>query len=236
MEEQTEKPKLFRYKGRIIDVQIIAPSVKHIVIETPSDFSFVPGQFVSLILPKEGKELRRSYSIASLSDGKNIELCIKILKKGQATPLIDTFQVGDMVEVMGPLGRFILNEKSLQKDIVFVATGTGITPFRPMVDFLLKKGFNKRIILVAGYRTEKDRLYHKEFDILAEKYNHFLYHTVLSRSETKEKEYVQDVLERIAPSYVDYYICGLKEMVFGVKELLLQKGIPQEDIYFERYD
>ena len=236
MEEQTEKPKLFRYKGTVIDVQTIAPTVKHIVIDTPTDFSFIPGQFVSLILQKEGKELRRSYSIASLSDGEHLELCIKILKEGRATPLIDMFQVGDSVEVMGPLGRFILNEKSLQKDIVFVATGTGITPFRPMVDFLLKNGFSKRIILIAGYKTEEDRLYHHEFDSHVQKNKNFLYHLVLSRSDAQEKEHVQDVLERTLVSDADYYICGLKEMVFGVKELLLQKGIPPENVYFERYD
>jgi ferredoxin-NADP reductase len=236
MKTLLEKPTFMRFKTKILDIKEIAPEVKHFVIEIPEKFRFIPGQYISWILPHPDGELRRSYSIASHVDNKQLELCIKIVKHGKGTPLIDACKAGDVIEIMGPLGHFVINEKSFNKDIVFVSTGTGVTPFRPMIDYLLKTGFQKKISLIAGYKTEKDVLYDDEFLALMKQYKNFSYSIVLSRSETHEKKYVQDVIKKIFSPDADYYICGLKEMVLGVRDLLLDKGVAREQIYFERYD
>ncbi len=234
--EQIIKPVILKFESEVIAVRKLTDDVKEIILQKPADFSFVPGQFITLILQKEGKEFRRSYSIASKDNNGNIELCIKILKEGQGTSLIDNWNIGEIIKAIGPLGKFVLDNKSKDKDIVFVSTGTGITPFRSMIYYALKHNFGRNIFLVAGYKNEADILYDKEFKQLATHYKNFSYHAVLSRSVTQEKKYVQDMLEEIFNPTADYYICGLKDMIFSVRDLLLEKGVPQEQIFFERYD
>jgi len=72
-------------------------------------------------------------------------------------------------------------------------------------------------------------------------HENFEYHNILSRPINKDYPFighVQDFLEKIVPKDFkgDFYICGLKEMVEGVKEKLLKMGISRDQIFFERYD
>jgi len=235
MEQQLKKPKILKFEGKILDAKNLTPSVKQLSIETPEDFSFIPGQFVSILLNNNGEEIKRSYSIASRIDDKNLELCIKILENGIGTQIINKLKVGDILKIIGPLGHFVIQDNSKEKPITFISTGTGITPFRPMIDFLLKNGFSKKIILITGYKTEEEILYDEEFKKLTN-YPNFSYNITLSRSENSEKKYVQDIITGFINSDSDYYVCGLKDMIYSVRDILLEKGIPRENIFFERYD
>jgi CDP-4-dehydro-6-deoxyglucose reductase len=228
------KPTILKFEENVTSIKKLTHDVKEIVIHKPEGFSFIPGQFITLLLEKEGAEFRRSYSIASKDNTGPIELCIKILKEGQGTSLIDNWNVGEKVRAIGPLGKFILHEHSRDKPIIFISTGTGVTPFRPMIHHILHHAFGRKIDLIAGYRDEEDVLYDEEFK--NSRNERFSYHQVFSRSENKEKMHVQDMLEKIFNPDADYYICGLKEMVLSVRELLLQKGVSIEQIFFERYD
>ncbi len=232
-----ERKKIHRFKTKILEIKQITPSTKHIVISIPKDFDFYPGQFISIILDKEGREIRRPYSIASKPTPNSLDLCIKILEKGLGTPIIDKFKVGDEIEVMGPMGNFIINQQSLNKPLILISTGTGVTPFRSIIHHLLENNFQSTITLLAGYRHEFDILYEDEFKELADKKENFSYHRILSQpKEDDEKGYVQDLVKDNLLSDANYYICGLKEMVNAVKDLLEEKGIPKEQIFFEKYD
>ena len=135
------------------------------------------------------------------------------------------------------MGTFIV--KDLSRDLVLISTGTGIGPFKSIISYLLENDFKNKIILLTGYRHEEDILYEKEFKNLKEKYKNFSYEIILSKNndnETSENGYVQKLVEKyLNPSY-NYYICGLKEMVNSVKDFLLEKGVPKENIFFEKYD
>lgn len=254
-----ERKKIHRVISKVINNENIAPAVKHLTISIPKDFDFYPGQFISMILNKDGREIKRPYSIASKSGLPYIELCIKILQNGLGTPIIGKMKKEDEVDILGPMGDFII--KDFSKDLVFISTGTGIGPFRSMIFHLLENdnenkenNFKNKIILLTGYRYEEDILYDKEFKNLQEKHKNFFYETILSKTtpeEDKQKEknennynnnkengYVQNLVK----NYLDnsgnkhYYICGLKEMVNSVKDLLLTNNIPKENIFFEKYD
>ena len=165
-----------------------------------------------------------------------MDLCIKIVPNGELTPLIDKLKKGDGLEVFGPMGVFVIKEHSMNKPIVFVSTGTGISPFRSMIEYLLENNFKNKIILLTGYKYRKDILYKDEFIKLEKNHKNFSYDRILSRSEKEEKGHVQKLIEKNFIQEADYYICGLKEMVFSVKDLLMEKGIPKENIFFERYN
>lgn len=236
MKQLLKRPKVIKFEAEIKENFSLTSSVKHIILNRPNNFEFIPGQFITLIVNKNNEEVRRNYSITSKIDDENLELCIKILDNGLITPIINTWKKGDKVNAIGPLGHFILNEKSMKKDIIFISTGTGIGPFRSMIDFLLKNNFHNKLILITGYKNEKEILYDNEFKELKAKYENFSYYVALSRSEPQEKIYVQDIVSGFINLEVDYYICGLKDMIDSVRDLLLEKGVSKENIFFERYD
>ena len=231
-----ERKKVFRFKSKIIKKINLTSNVKNLTLSVPKEFDFYPGQFVSLILNKDGKEIRRPYSISSPpyknQSENSLDICIKIIPNGLATPLIDSLKIGDEIDVLGPMGTFIINDSL--NDLVFISTGTGIGPFKSMINYLLKNNFQNKIVLLTGYRYKEDVLYDKEFKELEKKHDNFTYHTILSKES--ENDYVQNLVEKNINKNYHYYICGLKEMVNSVKELLEQKGIHKENVFFERYD
>lgn len=229
------RKKFMKFKSEILEINSLCEDVKHIVISTPKDFDFSPGQFISIILNKDGSEFRRPYSIASKPTPNSLDLCIKILPSGRGTPIIDKFNLGDELDILGPMGGFTIKEQSLNKDLIFISTGTGVTPFRSMCLHFLENGFKNKITLITGYRYNGDVLYEEEFKELEEEHENFSYHRILSR-EGENKGYVQNLVEKNLSNEADYYICGLKDMVNSVKDFLGEKGIPDENVFFEKYD
>ncbi len=228
------RKKLHKFKSTILDVKEISQDTKHLTISIPEDFDFYPGQFISLILTIDGQEFRRPYSIASKPQKNQLDLCIKILPNGRATPLIDKFKKGDEIDAMGPMGAFYIEDQSLAKPIAFISTGTGVAPFRSIITHLLEHSFEKPITLITGYRFEANSLYEDEFKQLEKKYPNFKYNRICSREG--QKGYVQKLIDENFNQEADYYICGLKEMVNSVTEHLEKKGVPEDNIFFEKYD
>jgi len=232
-----ERKKIHTFKTRILEIENLVDDVKHFVLSIPEGFDFHPGQFISLIIPKGAGQIRRPYSIASKPGKDKIDLCIKILPEGLITPILNEMKVGDEINALGPMGHFYVQDESIDKPLTFIATGTGITPFRSAIHHLLENDSQNPITLIAGYRYEKNSLYDNEFKDLEKKYPNFTYKKAISRPEEGNKAYVQDVLkENILPN-THYYICGLKEMVFAVRDLLTEeKQVPKENVFFEKYD
>ena len=235
---QQQKPS--RFKSEILDIIKLTENVKHIKINVPKDFSFIPGQYVSIIMdnPKNGIKLRRPFSIVSLpKEAKNgyIELCIKIIKNGNITLKIDKLKKGDKIECLGPLGSFKISESSKEKNIIFISTGVGIAPFKSMIPAVLKNqedNHKNKIILLTGYKNEEKILYDNYFKELEKKYKNFNYYMALIEKKVR----VQSLIEKHFDKNADYYICGLKDMVSSVNMLLLKKGIPGKNIFIEKYD
>jgi len=230
-----ERKKLHKFDSEVLKVKDISQDTKHITITVPKEFDFYPGQFISLILNIGNEELRRPYSIASKPKKGELELCIKILPGGKATPTLGKLKTGDRVKAMGPMGTFFIQDQSLAKPIIFISTGTGVAPFRSIITHLLEHNFEKPIILVTGYRFEANVLYEQAFRDLEAKYPNFKYHRICSR-EGERKGYVQILIDENFKEDADYYICGLKDMVNSVTNYLEEKGIPEENIFFEKYD
>ena len=221
-----------KFESEIIETKNISPSVRHLKISVPENFKFIPGQYVSFIIETDGKKLRRPYSICSKTSDKNhIGLCIKIVKEGLVTNLIKNLKPKDKLTVLGPLGEFVIDEKSKTKNIIFISTGSGIGPFRSMIPFLLESEFKKSITLITGYKNNEEILYDNEFKELENKYNDFAYKTI-----TSDKGHVQDIMENTEFKNTDVYLCGLTAMISSVRSLLVKKGVEMKNIFSEKYD
>ena len=215
-------------------------------------FDFEAGQFVTLDLPiHEQKNKRwRSYSIASWPNKTNVyELLIVLLEGGAGTTyLFNNVRVGSELLFRGPQGVFILPE-SIEKDLFFICTGTGIAPFRSMIhSIFLHNLAHKNIYLIYGCRSQKDLLYFDEMKALESGMEKFNFMPTLSREEWNgHKGYVhalyEDIckknnaacesLENLTPA--SFYLCGWKFMIDDARKKILELGYDKKSIHFELY-
>jgi ferredoxin-NADP reductase len=228
-------------KATIVEFRDIAPEVRHFVFEVPevSVLHFKPGQFVSFQQALGGKKITRPYSIVSLPDGNRFELCLNLVHQGVFTPHLFTLKPGDSLEMSAPLGFFTVRDPA--KEAVFIATGTGIAPFRAMAPDYLSHPHAKQLTMLFGVRHESTIYYRDDFDALTRQYPNFRFWPILSRAEsswTGRTGHVQNhLLEAIGDHRdLDVYICGLKAMVDDVRAILKGLGFDRKQIIFEKYD
>ena len=219
------------------------PDVRTIRLRFPEghDFSFSAGQYILVHIPREGGEETKPYSISTLpselSETNCIELCIKRVEGGFASGYMHSLRPGDRLQVSGPMGRFLFAEPPAN-DIVFLATGTGVSPLRSMLRRAFEIGAKKEVWLFFGGRTQQDIIWRAEFESLAKQHENFSYMPVLSREHWQgETGYVQDAMKKRLPGFQgkDYYIAGVKPMVEQVVKLLQELGVPAERVHTEKF-
>jgi ferredoxin-NADP reductase len=228
-------------RATVLEFHDIAPEVRHFVFEVPEvqQLHFKPGQFVSFNETLKGKKITRPYSIVSLPDGNRFELCLNLVHEGVFTPHLFAMQPGDSIEMSAPLGFFVIRDPA--KEAVFIATGTGIAPFRAMAPGYLSHPNARQLTLLFGVRHEQTIYYRDDFEALAAKYPNFHFWPTLSRAESSwagRTGHVQAyLLEAIGDRRdLDVYICGLKAMVDDVRAILKGLGFDRKQIIFEKYD
>jgi ferredoxin-NADP reductase len=233
--------------ARLTKSVLLSEKTKHLEFEVEGVdcFDFVAGQFVSVREPKpDGKFVTRAYSIASGPRGDNtFDLCLNRVDEGFMSNYLCDREVGDRVRFHGPHGHFILQPE--RRDTLFIATGTGIAPFRSMAEWLFSHASHhddRHFYLVYGTRYPEDVYYKEQFEKLAAEQPNFHYLATLSRppeSWTGERGYVQEHVRKIVGKRTDMeaYICGLNDMVSAVRNLLKDEvGWDKKHIIFERYD
>ena len=218
-------------------------------------FGFVAGQWLSFKTNKpDGEEIIRAYSIASPpEDKRKFALCLNRVQDGFMSNFLCDMKEGEEITCQGPFGDFVLRPP--MRDTVFIATGTGIAPFRSMLQWLLAPMENggprlstsearhqgKQLHLLFGNRTEKDVYYHNEFQRLADEHANFHYLPTLSRGDPEWKGlrgYVQQHVPGIVAgrAAMHAYICGLDKMVKANRDLLKSLGWDRKSILYEKYD
>lgn len=215
-------------------------------------FDFKAGQFVTLDLPiHEQKNKRwRSYSVASWPDGTNIyELLIVLLEGGAgSTYLFTEVKVGSQLTFRGPQGVFTLPEK-IEKDLFFICTGTGIAPFRSMLNYIqLHDIVHENLYLIYGCRAQKDLLYYDEMRTLENNLERFSFMPTLSRENWNGSTgYVHNLYEQICKKNneacenledlkpASFYLCGWKFMIDDARKKIVDLGYDRKSIHFELY-
>jgi ferredoxin-NADP reductase len=234
------------FTARLARSVTLSELTKHLEFEMKgvSRFGFVAGQWLSFKtnMP-DGEELTRAYSIASPpSDGNRFALCLNRVQDGFMSNFLCDVKEGDEIHCQGPFGDFILRPP--MRDTIFIATGTGIAPFRSMLHWLLcdqSRHLGKHLHLIFGNRTEKDIYYHDGFVRLATEHSNFHYLPTLSRGGPDWqglRGYVQQHVSAIAQGRTDMhaYICGLDKMVKANRDLLKSLGWDRKSILYEKYD
>src|SRR5215469_17601479 len=228
--------------ARLAHTTALSDFTRHLEFEIESSpkFGFVPGQWLSLTRTKPGgEELTRAYSIASPPDGSRFALCLNRVQDGFMSNYLCDLEVGAEISAQGPFGNFILRPPL--RDTIFIATGTGIAPYRSMLQWLFadhSRHQDKHFWLLFGSRTGKDIYYHEEFLALAAEHTNFHYLPTLSRPDENWKGlrgYVQEHVPEIVHGRTGMhaYICGLDKMVRVNRDLLKSSGLDRKVILYE---
>jgi CDP-4-dehydro-6-deoxyglucose reductase len=221
----------------------LTPTVFELVFETDPRFEFKAGQFISCVIPGAGpggRDLRRAYSIASAPQNSRVELCVKLVAGGPGTNYLYTLREGSSFKGLAPYGDFTY-ETPASRHVCFIATGTGIAPFRSMMlstEFLASPPLSTTCLL--GVSDESEVLYAEELGGL--KVPGMRYVCAVSRPKghwNGFKGRVTDYLRSLGDAYpwtqTDYYLCGNGAMIEEVKRLLADRGVDKTSIHQEVY-
>ena len=218
-------------------IEKLTDDVIKLVLRLPpnSNFKFNSGQYVNII---KGN-LTRSYSIANSSDHRNqLEFFIKKYENGLMSEyLFKEAKINDLLRIEGPIGTFFLRDLKF-KNIVFLATGTGIAPIKAILDEIEKSCQdyqNKKLWVIVGARYKQDLFWKPNLDKL-----NINYIPVLSRQESDwngEKGYVQDIVlkNKIDLVNTQVYACGSNDMINSSKELFLKHNLNENNFFSDAF-
>ncbi|MEE4257707.1 MAG: FAD-dependent oxidoreductase [Bacteroidales bacterium] len=196
------------------------------VLSYPRSHAFVAGQVVGICLVEGEKP--RLYSIASGNQDDMIRLLYNIKPGGEISPGLAELKRGDTLFVSAPFGSFY----GTSAPAVFIASGTGIAPFASM----LRSGLHQDKMLIHGGRTLDSFYFREEMESVLGNDNY-----VRCCSQEKGEGVYEGRLtaylreQEDLPAGRKYYLCGLAEMVVESRDILIEKGIPFENIVAEIY-
>ncbi len=226
--------------GEITKIKKETYDVKTLRLNLTENIDFIPGQYclVSMIGKEEFKGESKPFTFSSSPTQKGyIELTIK--KIGKFTTAIHSLKIGDKLKIEGSFGESLNFDESIKDNIVFLAGGSGITPFISSIRYAIAKHLPNNIILFFSNRTEKDIIYKKELGEINKDENIKVINTLssdVSDSWSGEKGRIdKEMIEKYVknPKEKLWYICGPPPMVDSMKEILIKMNVSIERLRIE---
>lgn len=247
--------KPIRTNAKLISKRFVTESILEIKYKTDVALPFVPGNYVNISVTSP---FRRPYSIA-WSEDSVLTFLIEVRDPGKGSDYFRMAQIGSQTEIMGPLGRFVLQENNLQK--VFISTGTGAAPFISMIKKAMGNGKwstdnennthsssstvhrSSPIAFFHGMRYAKDDFPYQYLDkeINSDKLDYYrcITRENVTIDELNKVKYRRGRVTQVVPLIkfdwpnTEFYICGSNDMVKEMRSALLEKGAVR--IFIENY-
>lgn len=190
-----------------------------------NNLQFQTGQFI--MLKNLNSSARREYSVYSGENDDYLEVLVREIEGGKVSGKLKKLKPGTEIEVEGPFGFFKFDPKKFaSKRFLFVATGTGISPFHSFVRTYPELDYQ----LVHGVRIKEEAYEHADFQ--TEKVS-------LCLSGASGGDFYGRVTDYLFTQKIDSetncFLCGNSEMIYEVFDILTGKGIPVSNIYSEVY-
>lgn len=226
------------YTGKLSGLEKVSDSTIRFDIDFPDsqNFSFLPGQYVSVKVP--GSEDKRAYSLSSAPGASKASFVVRNVPNGKMSAyLVNDAKIGDEMSFIGPNGSFYL--RPIERPVVFLAGGTGIAPFLSMLDVIKEQGSSYPVKMVFGITHDMDLVASDELDAHQKNLSDFEYRVCVAdeKSSHNRKGYVTSHIddEWLNNGDVDIYLCGPIVMVEAVRTWLNEKGIEPKGFYYERF-
>ncbi len=195
--------------------------------------SFVPGQFISVYFPELNTPEGKSYSISSPPSKKTVEITIKGI--GEFSNRLCAMRPGDKIIGSFPYGFFFSEQDDT--DLVLIAGGIGITPFRSMIAHTLEHRPGRNITLFQSARTIADLVFDKELANVYGLSTHYFVtrDTVSSPRITSRRMGAEDIVDNCRSELAEFFICGSIPFVRDLWHGLKNRGIAEDKIYTEAF-
>ncbi len=186
---------------------------------------FEPGQHLNIGLPDDRQQ--REYSVYSSVNDDYLEILVQAIPTGHVSSRLCRLSARDHVLVSGPHGRFTLDQAILPNHSLYlIATGTGIAPFHCFSRSLPKLDFH----ILHGVRGPADC--HDSWAYPKQRYTACL-------SQSSRGDFSGRVTDYLESHTIDlagyYYLCGNSDMIYSVFSILIQAGVPREQVFTEVY-
>lgn len=233
----------------VVGLDRLTDDAVRVVFEVPAGerdgFRFVPGQHVTVRVELGGVEARRAYSLCAAPSGEGgaarLSIAVKELGAGGFGEIAARkLGVGDLVDVLPPAGRFVLQEGA---EHVGIVAGSGVTPVLAMAEVALARG--DHFTLIYGNRTASSVMFLEELADLKDRYaERLMVLHVLSREPREaplltgriDAERLPELLAAASPSPdAHYYLCGPMAMVDMAKGVLAERGVARGHVHFELF-
>jgi ring-1,2-phenylacetyl-CoA epoxidase subunit PaaE len=216
--------------------------------ELASDYSFAPGQYLTLRTMLDGEEVRRSYSICSGPDDGELRIAVKKVDGGAFSNwAAEDLKAGDELDVMTPTGRFGVAPAPQEARIyVGFAAGSGITPILSIVKGVLAREPKSHFFLFYGNRSTSGMLFLEELEELKDRFlqRFSLFHVISGEEQDipilhgrLDGEKVRVLLRSLVPAAsVDHvFICGPTGMSEEIEVTCRELGLADDKIHVERF-
>jgi glycine betaine catabolism B len=238
-----------RWEGvlRLAKVFVETPEVRTFRLVAPSGttlpFQHLPGQFLTLRLNLDGRDVRRSYTIASSpTRTAYCELTIKREEQGYVSRhLHDVVREGETFHVSAPAGRFTFTGAEAEQ-IVMIAGGVGVTPLMATIRYLTDIAWPGKIHLVYSVKTERDIIFCSELEELQRRFNNLNVDVTVTREAPvewtgKRGRLSAAMLLSIVPDIAQarVHLCGPTEMVEPLKIAIRELGVADDQIKSESF-
>jgi len=216
--------------------------------ELADDYSFNPGQYLTLRTTMDGEEVRRSYSICSGPDDGELRIAVKKVDGGAFSNwAADELKSGDELDVMTPTGRFGVAPAPEQARVYAgFAAGSGITPILSIAKGVLAREPHSRFFLFYGNRSTSGMMFLEALEELKDRFMQrlSLFHVISGEEQDipilhgrLNGEKVRVLLRSLVPaSSVDHvFICGPSGMSEDIEATCRDVGIAEGKIHVERF-
>lgn len=228
----TEAP---HFEGTIIVSERIGTRIQKVTIALPSLVA-TPFPIGCYVQTMTWGYIPRAYSVAT-ADTRSFTILVSFSGGGAGARFFRDKTVGDKITCYGPFDDFPYRYGT-GRPKVFFATSTGVSPFRRMIEESIKE--NVVSVLLLGSPKESDVAFKSEFEALSQNHSSFTFVPCLSGADPSwagARGYVTDQVrgkeEFLKRS--DVYICGIPVMTLGVLDVLRTIGVPENQIFVQKF-
>jgi len=230
--------KIERFNADSIAISLTIPA------DLKSTFQFEPGQYITFSHSVGDKEIRRSYSVASVPKEEMITVGVKEVSGGIfSTYANQTLKEGDVVKVAAPEGGFVLDKEA--NSILAIGAGSGITPLLSIIKTALSNSPEVKVGLIYGNQSDRSMMFKDSIQELSQNFSDRFF-AVHAFSREQGGDYfgridrgviLHALKNKLAGLGVPdkTYLCGPEAMIHLSKDVLLDQGVAEENILFELF-